>query len=178
VSELGWAAARGDDEALAALVRTYHDRVHRFGMRACRDAFDAFDAVQEAFIQLSKRPEIAATPGVLSWLFTVVKHTCLRMLRPFMRKRERLDGPEAAESLSSSGLSPEAALARFELVAQVHRALAALAPEQREILILRDLEGLSGAEVSQALGLSEAAMKSRLHRARAALRAALPQGLA
>jgi RNA polymerase sigma-70 factor (ECF subfamily) len=50
------AAARGDDEALATVVRSYHDRVYRFGVRMCRDRYDADDAVQEAFVQLARRP--------------------------------------------------------------------------------------------------------------------------
>jgi len=164
------AAAHGDDQALAELVRRYHHRVYRFGKRVCRDGYDADDAVQEAFIKLSARPDVAAHPGALAWLFTVVRNACLRLLRPFANgEREPLSGLEHAEA----GATPEDALARFELVRQVHAAIAALEPAQREVLVLRDLEGLSGAATAAALGLTEANMKTRLHRARLALRAAL-----
>lgn len=168
------AAARGDDEALALLVRTYHDRVYRFGLRVCRDGFDADDAVQDAFVKLSRRPEVAADPGVLSWLFTVVRTACMRMLRPFARERRAL-GERALEgdSAPSPALDPERAFERQRLVHAVHQAIATLTPPCREVLVLRDLEGLSGAETCAALGLSEATMKTRLHRARAELRIAL-----
>src|SRR5689334_23198962 len=80
------AAAAGDDEALTQLVRLYHDRVYRFGLRACRDAFDADDAVQDAFVKLAARPDVVRDRGALSWLLSVVRHTCMRMLRPFVRE--------------------------------------------------------------------------------------------
>jgi hypothetical protein len=66
------AAARGDDAALTLLIRAYHDRVYRFGQRVCRDSFDADDAVQEAFVALARRPDVARHRGVLSWLMTAV----------------------------------------------------------------------------------------------------------
>ena len=168
------AAADGDDVALADLVRTYHDRVYRFGLRVCRDGFDADDAVQEAFIKLAKRPEVARDQGVLFWLLAVVKHACVRMLRPFARAQrtlgERLKEDDAA---LIDELDPQTALERWELVQAVHAGIAALERPYREVLILRDLEGLSGEETCAALGLELAAMKTRLHRARTQLRAAL-----
>jgi RNA polymerase sigma-70 factor (ECF subfamily) len=165
------AAAAGDDQALALLVREYHDRVYRFGKRVCRDAFDAEDAVQEAFTKLVHRPDVVRDPGALSWLFTVVRNACMRLLRPFVRARkhlgERIDDPT---EIASSEPSPEAALERWRLVQTVHAAIVKLEPGLREVLVLRDVEGQSGDEVCTVLGLSEAAMKSRLHRARAAIR--------
>lgn len=172
------AAAGGDDAALGTLVRAYHDRVYRFGVRVCRDQFDADDAVQEAFTQLARRPDVASDPGALSWLMTVVKNACLRMMRPFVRERralgERIAEADATDLPSASG-DPEQALSRFCLVHAVHQAIASLEPASREIIVMRDLEGLTGEEACAALGLSEAAMKSRLHRARKELRNALLQ---
>ena len=168
------AAARGDDAALARLVRAYHGRVYRFGLRVCRDDYDADDAVQEAFIKLATRPDIAGDRGVLSWLITVVRNACKRMLRPFARERralgERLEEPE---TVPSRDLDPQAALEQWQMVHAVHQAIAALARPHREVLVMRDLEGLSGDETCVALGLTEAAMKTRLHRARQDLRSAL-----
>src|SRR5438094_9765331 len=96
------AAAVGDDEALEALVRVYHDRVHRFGLRVCRDPFDADDAVQEAFVTLSRRPEVVRDPGALCWLMTVVMSACLRRLRPLRRRRGLLAEPSEARGDASS----------------------------------------------------------------------------
>jgi RNA polymerase sigma-70 factor (ECF subfamily) len=164
-------ARAGDVDALDVLVRTYHDRVYRFGLRTCRDAFDADDAVQEAFIKLARRPDVVRDPSALSWLMTVVKNTCARMLRPFLRARSQAALPIAdAAELAADGLTPEAALQRWQLVRAVHEAIAQLEPLYREVIILRDLEGLTGEEVSLALGVPEATMKTRLHRARLMLR--------
>jgi len=167
-------AARGDDAALAQLVRAYHDRVYRFGLRVCRDRFDAEDAVQEAFGKLSRRPEVVRDPGALSWLMTVVRHACQRMLRPFLRERralgERADGAAELEGVPSEQSDPQQALERWQLVRAVHAAIALLDRPSREVLVLRDLEGLSSAETCVALGLELNTMKTRLHRARSALR--------
>jgi RNA polymerase sigma-70 factor, ECF subfamily len=173
-------AARGDDEALALLVRAYHDRVYRFGVRVCRNPFDAEDAVQEAFTKLARRPEVVRDPGALSWLMTVVRHACQRMLRPFVRARralgERLGGDDELDSVPSGQSDPQQALERWELVRAVHAAIALLDPAAREVLVLRDLEGLSGDETCAALGLELATMKTRLHRARSKLRKQLVGG--
>lgn len=169
-ARLVMAAARGDDLALEQVVRAYHDRVHRFGLRACRDAFDADDAVQEAFVELARRPDVARDPGVVSWLFTVVKNACLRLLRPFARQRTLGDRVDAEEA--EGGVLPaDVALERFELVRAVHEAIARLPPDERDVLLLRDVEGMTGEETARAVGISEPAMKSRLHRGRAAVRA-------
>lgn len=165
------AAAQGDDAALAALVRLHHDRVYRFGLRVCRDGFDADDAVQEAFVKLAARRDVVAAESSLAWLLTVVRNACLRLLRPFQRQRRVLGERVEADELPAVGLSPEAALDRWELVRSVHSAIAELAQPYREVLVLRDLEGLSGPDTCSALGLDEAAMKTRLHRARSLLRA-------
>jgi RNA polymerase sigma-70 factor (ECF subfamily) len=155
------AAARGDDAALRELVQAYHDRVYRFGVRVCRDRFDAEDAVQDQ--------------GALSWLMSVVKHACLRMLRPFVRERRAL-GERVDEAEVASDVDPHAALERYELVRAVHAAIAQLERPYREVLVLRDIEGLSGEATAAALGLELATMKTRLHRARSLLRDAILGG--
>jgi len=121
---------------------------------------------------------VIGQPTALSWLMTVVRNACRRMLRPFARQRRALGDVASAEdgdSLAVAGesLDPHQALERWELVNAVHAALAALPRAYREVVILRDLEGLSGPETCAALGLDPAAMKTRLHRARASLRAKL-----
>jgi len=167
------AAARGDDEALASLVRLHHDRVYRFGLRVCRDGFDADDAVQEAFVKLATRHDVIRHPSALAWLLSVVKNACLRLLRPFHRERRALGERVEAGELPTAELSPEAALERWDLVRSVHGAIAQLDRPYREVLVLRDLEGLNGAQTCAVLGLEETLMKTRLHRARSMLRAKL-----
>jgi RNA polymerase sigma-70 factor, ECF subfamily len=172
------AAAADDDAALESLVRAHHDRVYRFGLRVCRDGFDADDAVQEAFSKLARKPDLQGQDGTLFWLMSVVKNACRRMLRPFARERKHLgERLREAPELESSELDPERALERFELVRAVHAAIAELERPYREVLVLRDLEGLSGDETCAALGLELATMKTRLHRARNQLRSRIaPRG--
>lgn len=165
------AAARGDDEALSQLVRTYHDRVYRFGLRVCRDGWDAEDAVQDAFAKLARRPEVVKDPGALAWLMTVVRRACMRMLKPFARERRTLgQRVDDAEAVPSDAEDAQQALERWELVRSVHAGIAALDRPYREVLVMRDLEGLPGNETCRALGLELASMKTQLHRARAQLR--------
>jgi RNA polymerase sigma-70 factor (ECF subfamily) len=164
------AAARGDDDALASLVRLHHDRVYRFGLRVCRDGFDADDAVQDAFMKLARRRDVMADQGALAWLMTVVRNACLRLLRPFQRQRQALGERVEGDELPATDPSPEAALERWELVRSVHEAIAELDTPYREVLVLRDLEGLDGKTTCAALNLETATMKSRLHRARSMLR--------
>jgi RNA polymerase sigma-70 factor, ECF subfamily len=171
------AAAQGDDKALEVLVRAYHDRVYRYGIRVCRDRFDTEDAVQEAFIRLARRSDVMRDPGALSWLMTVVRNICRRLFRVFLRAHPQLksqtedgdldDGTTLSHQVTEDA---ETALERWRLVRMVHQAIASLERPYREVLVLRDVEGLTGDEVCGALGLSEAAMKSRLHRARQMVR--------
>src|SRR4051812_20274774 len=142
------AASGGDDEALTLLIRAYHDRIYRFGQRVCRDGFDADDAVQEAFVALARRPDVVRHPGALSWLMTSVRNACLRMLRPFLRGRG-----DATEDAVSPQLDPQQILERWELARSVHAAIAALPRPYREVVVMRDLEGLSGEETCRSLGL-------------------------
>jgi len=165
------AARQGDPEALAQLVARYHDRVYRYGQRMCRDRFDADDAVQDAFATLARRPDVQHHPGVIAWLFAVVRNACRRLLRPRALERRRLGEPVADhDAVAALDPSPHQALERWRIVDTVHAAIAALEPSLREILILRDLEGMTGEEACRALAISDAAMKSRLHRARAGIR--------
>ena len=162
----------GDDAALRELVRLYHDRAYRFGRRVCRDGYDADDAVQTAFIILARRPDVQRSDGVLPWLYTVVRNACTAMLRPIAsRLRVGLSDSRQALDVADEALDPEAALERFRLVSEVHDAIAVLDGDARAVLVLRDIEGLSGDETAKRLNLSTATMKTRLHRARQAVRA-------
>jgi RNA polymerase sigma-70 factor (ECF subfamily) len=167
-------ACDGDDGALAELVVLYHDRVYRYGRSVCREV-DLDDAVQEAFVAFNRsRHTFRGDANLGSWLYTTVRNACRQMLRPIARRRrvlgEEVD-PAALGHVPAQGAGPEEAAVRRELVDAVHDALARLEPSHRQILVLRDLDGLSGQATADQLGLSLPAMKSRLVRARAALRA-------
>lgn len=156
------AAQRGDQRALAALVSGSHPNVRRFARTLCASPEDAEDAAQEALVVLYRKiGTLRATAALASWMFRIVLNECVRRARP---------EPSPAAQHARTELSAEdSALARLELE-RIVTAIAALPAEQRAVLILRDVQGLSGDAAAHELGVSRAAMKSRLHRARELLR--------
>ncbi|WP_172381727.1 RNA polymerase sigma factor [Streptomyces sp. MNP-20] len=160
------AAQKGDVEATAALVTGSHPHVQRFAHALCATPQDAEDAAQEALIILYRKIGMLRASGALaSWMFRIVRNECLRRARLTRRSH----GPVPDTVVPSF---EDEVLHRLE-AGRVATAIAALPADQRRVLILRDIQGHSGRAVADALGLSTAAMKSRLHRARAAMRQAL-----
>ncbi|MBL1079830.1 RNA polymerase sigma factor [Nocardia sp. 2] len=161
------AAAQGGDEAsIAALLSGAHPHVRRFAHSLCASSQDAEDAAQEAMIILYRKiGTLRATAALASWMFRIVRNECLRRVAELARRDEA-----AAEAWVSS--AEEDVLARLELE-RVAAVIAALPVDQRRVLIMRDVQGLPGSVVAASVGLSTAAMKSRLHRARAAVRTEL-----
>ncbi|MFJ7585893.1 RNA polymerase sigma factor [Streptomyces sp. NPDC097617] len=156
------AAQRGDLDSLTALVSGSHPNVRRFAHSLCASPEDAEDAAQEALIILYRKVGMLRASGALaSWMFRIVRNECLRRAR--LAPRERAPLPDTAVRSAE-----EEVLQRLE-AARVARAISALPEDQRRVLIMRDIQGYSGRMAAHALGLSTAAMKSRLHRARAAL---------
>lgn len=157
------AAREGDARALTMLLEGSHAHVRRFARTLCSTPEDAEDATQEALIILYRKVGTLRVAAALAgWLFQIVRHECIR------RSRLALHKPVPAATIESS--AEDAALVRLE-VERIVLAVASLPADQRAVLIMRDLQGLSGAATAQALGLSRAAMKSRLHRGREAVRA-------
>ncbi|WP_030390008.1 RNA polymerase sigma factor [Streptomyces sp. NRRL S-241] len=156
------AAQRGDLDSLTALVSGSHPNVRRFAHSLCASPEDAEDAAQEALIILYRKVGMLRASGALaSWMFRIVRNECLRRARRAPHERAPL--PDTAVRSAE-----EEALQRLE-AARVARAIASLPEDQRRVLIMRDIQGHSGRTAADALGLTTAAMKSRLHRARAAL---------
>jgi len=174
--ELLEAARRGDPEPLEALISRYQGRVLRFGVRMCGDQEDAWDVVQETLLTLARSfRDFRGESAVSTWLYTIARSFCIKK-----RRRSKfapaaslsLDGPEGEhlQGLKDPSPSPERAAFGREIGAALDAGVHALEPGQREVLLLRDVEGLSALEVASVLGLSVEAVKSRLHRARLALR--------
>ncbi|HVC05966.1 MAG TPA: RNA polymerase sigma factor [Solirubrobacterales bacterium] len=161
------AAREGNPEALATLVAGSHEHVRRFARTLCSTPQDAEDAAQEALIVLYRRiGTLRATAALASWMFKVVLRECIRRSSLSIRHRPLPIDPEAADSTEDTVLN------RLE-IERVVASIATLPAEQRTVLVLRDVQGLSGAATAEALGLSRAAMKSRLHRARESVRSQL-----
>ncbi|MFE5732978.1 RNA polymerase sigma factor [Streptomyces sp. NPDC056528] len=183
------AARRGDAEALTGLVHGSYPHVHRFARTLCATPQDAEDAAQEALIILYRKIGMLRASGALaSWMFRIVRNECLRRTRVLLSHDPAAPGPggpgrrddpdrhEPADGEHASGGTARSAeedvLLRLE-AERVAAAIAALPADQRQVLVMRDVRGLPGRAVAHSLGLSTAAMKSRLHRARSAVREAL-----
>lgn len=173
--ELLVAARAGEPGALDALIARCQPRVYRFGMRMCRDEEDARDVLQETLIALARSVrDIRGTSRLSTWLYSVARSFCIKQ----RRKGRLLQDSSASQSPADHAddhhaddtRGPEETLLAREMEAGLRRALQALSPEHREVIILRDGEGLTAPEVAEVLKTSVEAVKSRLHRARISLR--------
>jgi len=164
------AAQAGDVTSLTAVVMESQPHVRRFALSLCASPQDAEDAAQEALIILYRKiGTLRATGALASWVFRIVRNECLRQVRLLVSRADEASAePEAGGEPSAE----EAVLRRLE-AERIAAAVSALPRDQRQVLIMRDVQGLPGRAVARSLGLSMPAMKSRLHRARAALRHSL-----
>ena len=161
-------ARAGDTAAFAALVRRHQDRVFGFILRMLDARDEAMELTQDVFVKAWQalpgwRPEARFS----TWLLQIARNAALDQLR-----RRRLiqfapldDGMDVADTAPG----PEARYASRQRQALLENALQQIAAEHREILLLREIEDLSYAELAAMLGIAEGTVKSRLARARAAL---------
>lgn len=174
--ELLTAARQGDAAALEALLVRYQPHLYRFGLRMCGNAEDAGDVAQESLISMVRSlPDFRGEASVSTWLYTIARRFCMRKRRRGKYAPPREDSLDAAETHAAQRIAdpapnPEQTATNRELAEVLSRAIDALDPPQREVLVLRDVEGLSAPEAAEVLGISVDAVKSRLHRARVAVR--------
>jgi len=178
VQEGKWLAAAqgGDRRALEQLLGAHAAQVERFAARMCRHAADAEDVTQETLIAAARTVgNFRGDAAVSTWLFRIARSFCIKQRRRGRSVRQAdtsLDdvrSPEA-KTLADAAAGPEATLHDRQLGRALQGAIEALAPMYREVLLLRDVEGLSANEVSEVLGIRVDAVKTRLHRARIAVR--------
>jgi RNA polymerase sigma-70 factor, ECF subfamily len=171
-------AKEGDADALDGLVRRYQPRIYRFGMKMCRDPAAAEDVVQETLLAMVRTLRgFRGEASVSTWLYTIARSFCIKKRRrprsaPVAELSLETDRPAAA-SLPDASPAPDRLVEEHETRSALEAALASLSAPHREVIVLRDVEGLSAGEVAEVTGLSVDAVKSRLHRARAVLRARL-----
>jgi RNA polymerase sigma-70 factor, ECF subfamily len=174
--ELLAAARQGDSAALETLLVRYQPHLYRFGLRMCGNVEDAGDVAQESLISMARSVrDFRGDASVSSWLYTIARRFCIKKRRrsKFAPTREEsLDAPatDVAQHLADPRPNPEQTATNQELATALTHAIDALEPSEREVLVLRDVEGLSAPEVAKILGISVGAVKSRLHRARVAIR--------
>ena len=156
-------ANRGDSEAFGTLYHRYRDWVYRLAWRFTGNSQDALDVLQETFTYLlGKFPGFELTAAMTTFLYPVVKHLSFAI----RRKNRRFASDDEALGELAAPAAQEAESSRLELVA----ALGVLPEAQREVLLMRFVDGMSLQEIADALDIPLGTVKSRLHHALRALR--------
>jgi RNA polymerase sigma-70 factor (ECF subfamily) len=173
-------AQQGDRRALDTVVARYQPGLYRIAKYLCGNPARVDDVVQETMLAMVRY--LATFRGETSfatWLYTIARRQCARPLsrsKHAPRSTQPFDEADFEGTLAKDD-DPFETLERREQHVAIERALGNLRPDEREILVLRDIEGLSARESADVLGIGLAALKSRLHRARLGLRAQLlPDG--
>ena len=164
----------GDTEAFEALVLEHQNKVYSLALRMVGNEEDARDMAQEAFIRAFNFLSGFRGDSKFSvWLYRLTSNICIDFLRSRSKKQTVSmtwtdeDGEEAGElEIPDDTWSPEQQLERSLTRESVRRGLDSLSPQYREILLLREISGLSYEEIAKALNLEEGTVKSRIFRAR------------
>ena len=174
--ELIHSARKGDSMAFGELMQAHQDKIYTLCYRMTGNAEDAADLTQEVFLSawrsLSRFQEQSSFGN---WISRMATHASIDFLRREMRRQVlsmtmEEDSEERQAQVPDERYSPHRLLEQKEARQAVADALAALSPEHRQVLVLREMEGLSYQEVGQLLDLEEGTVKSRIARARLALR--------
>jgi RNA polymerase sigma-70 factor (ECF subfamily) len=179
---------RGDSSAFDELMERYEGKVYRLALGMMKNRDDALDAVQDAFLSVFRKIDSFKGESAFStWLYRIALNSVYMKLRSKSRhdKTIPLDDEEAFDPVTGQARAAirdwseraDDAVLRQELGGVIREAVAALPEDYRAIFTLRDVEELSNQEVAEILGLTVAATKTRLHRARMFLRNRLSRHL-
>jgi RNA polymerase sigma-70 factor (ECF subfamily) len=165
----------GDEAAFEELVKRHESRVYRLLYRMMGNREDAEDLTQETFLSLHRHGHrFRAEARFSTFVYRVAANAALNRRRSLGRGRARVDKlktrQQAGDDLPSSPRNPEDSALGQELSGHVRDALDQLSPSLRMPVILYDIEGLAYGEIAKVLGIAEGTVKSRIHRARQALR--------
>ena len=178
-------ARQGDHEAFRVLVERHQARVQGLALRVLRDPEQARDAVQDAFLKAYRSlTRFEGRSSFYTWLYRLTMNVCLDLRRRDRSdrhvewddaRRVELPAEEIKDSESSGMYAPADAAFRRELREQVAAAIDRLPEAARETLVLREVEGLSYAEIAAALEVPKGTVMSRLHYARRQVRKLLAE---
>lgn len=175
------ALQQGDRDAFTALVDEFSPKLHRLAVRMLGDPFEAEDVLQETFIKAYKNiGQFKGEAKIGTWLYRIATNEALMRLRkvhPAMvaidEPIEMPDGHLISREIKDWCCLPEAEFMTAEAQDKLDAAISNLSPVLRSTFILRDLHGMSTRETAEILEASEAAIKTRLLRARLELRDSL-----
>ena len=171
--ELVRAAAGGDDAAFAELVRMYENKAFHLALRMCGNEEDASDVAQDAFLAAWKGlPSFRGEAGFSTWLYRLVSNAAIDHLRRTKHQRGNvsLDDEELNLDAPDTAPGPQESAEGMELQQVVQEGLNALGDDHRTVLVMREVQCLSYEEIAQALSIDLGTVKSRISRARNALR--------
>lgn len=167
---------KGDREAFEHLVRLYENKVYTIAYRLMGNHADASDLAQDAFIKIYQAlPNFRGDSSFSTWIYHITVNVC----RDELRKRQRrptvsLDEPTGENNttyeIRSNAPGPEEMLDRSETQAMIQECLNNLSDDYRTILVMREIQDLAYEEIAELLGCSLGTVKSRLSRARQALK--------
>ncbi|MCP4654630.1 MAG: sigma-70 family RNA polymerase sigma factor [bacterium] len=157
---------KGDDPAWEELVNRYQSRVYALAYRFFGDPEEARDVTQEAFIRIYRRLETFSGGDFVPWMLRLARNLCVDRLRR-QKARPGPDFPvEAAPEIPDPGPTPEASWVTNERKRLVYRALKTMSGELREMIVLKEIRGLSLREIAAHYGIPVGTVKSRSNRAR------------
>lgn len=166
----------GDSDAFGVLVVEHQKKVYNFALKMLRNEEDALDISQEAFIKAYTGIQSFRSDSKFSvWLYRLTYNLCIDLLRKKKRENEMSlsyeddDGEDAELQIPDERISPEREYEKKELRELIGSGLDSLPPDHRQILILREISGLSYCEIADVLELNEGTVKSRIARARRSL---------
>ena len=178
-AELISKAQQGNEDAFAELVEVHQGKVYGLILRLTGSAEDAMELTQEAFFNAwCGLPSFHQDSKFSTWLYRLATNVTLDFFRKEKRRRSlsvsslSVDNDDDLRVLDipDHRFSPQSEAERRELQEAVHRGLSKLSDEHRQVLVLRELNGLSYSEIAQVLQIEEGTVKSRISRARLSLR--------
>lgn len=176
--ELVQAAKTGDQPAFALLVEANQGKIYSLCYRMTGNPEDAADLTQDAFLHAWRGlASFSGQSAFSTWLYRLASNACIDFLRREKRRQalsitleDEDNGEEHQLDLPDDRWSPHRSLEQKEIQSAVQNGLLSLSPEHRQVLLLRETEGLSYQEIAQCLNLEEGTVKSRIARARLALK--------
>ena len=181
-STLIQAALAQDPAAWQTLLSEYGGKMYGIALRFLRNEKEAEDAIQETWILISQKLcDFRSDCKLGTWIYRVTTNKCLEKIRSSKKHKEKTESiDELMPGYQEDGhyqkefpdwsQRPDKEADQKALKGEIEKALSSLPEEYREVLVLRDIEGFSGEEAAQMLGINEATMKTKLHRGRMALR--------
>ncbi len=173
-------AQKGNKKAFEELILQHEDHIYAISIKVLKNEADAYDVAQEICLKIyQKLDQFNFESAFSTWIHRLALNTAIDEYRKLKRKREREysydqtttdDGPVIKDTLHDHGETPEEHVLRQEQIKLVWEALDQLKEDQKNILILRDIEGRSYQEISDLLNISIGTVKSRIARSRVALK--------